>query len=340
MIGYVAAAAVTLALAAWFAWESRRRRTHPVTGGLHPDITLPFQQEFELYGNPFSHCSRKTRIVFAELGIAYQHHNIDLIETGSYQTISPAYLKINPAGLVPCLLHHGHPVYESDEILRYAAAQTGPQAARLVPDDPAARASMQRWIDYASLSSANPMGARATSAGGCVPGLTMPIFMTAIAYIPLRRILVGFLFHPDKKRPLFFCTARILGIRRMLKIAPLREMITDSREHMSRHLAALAAQLRESGGPWLVGAEYTLADVSWSCVLQRLEETGWLAYFKSRQEFNEVEAYWQRLQERPSWRSAITDKAHPIIEQASRDLKLLLAQDAAVRQALWGIGAG
>src|SRR5208282_3688966 len=144
---------ITILLVAWVAIEYRRRRTHPVSGGLHEEITLPHTQEFELYGNPFSHCSRKTRIVFAELGIDYLHHDIDLIETGWYQTISPAYLKINPAGLVPCLVHHGHPIFESDEILAYAAAHAGPSAPGLVPEAVQARSDMMWWIDYASLSS-------------------------------------------------------------------------------------------------------------------------------------------------------------------------------------------
>ncbi|RJF86499.1 hypothetical protein D3874_05225 [Oleomonas cavernae] len=86
----MAAALIPVAGAALvFAREKRRRRTHPVSGGLKADITLPHSEEFELYGNAFSHCSRKARLVLAELGIPYRHRHIDLIETGAYGTISP-----------------------------------------------------------------------------------------------------------------------------------------------------------------------------------------------------------------------------------------------------------
>jgi glutathione S-transferase len=335
-IWVVAAATIISITIAWFVIESRRRRTHPVSGGLHTEITFPHTQEFELYGNPFSHCSRKTRIVFAELGIDYRHHDIDLIETGSYQTISPAYLKINPAGLVPCLVHRGHPIFESDEILAYAAAHAGPSAQRLVPEAEQARWDMMRWIDYASLSSDDPMGGRAARAGSCIPGLTMPLFMTMIAHVPLPRIFVGLLFHPDKKRPAFFGAARIFGLRRMLRLTPLRRTIRDSRDHMRTHLAALEAQLRQIGGPWLLGADYTLADVSWSCLLLRLAETAWLDYFLARQDLAEIAAYWRRLQARPSWQAAITARRHPNIERGAADLQQMIENDPWVREALQG----
>ena len=58
-------------------------RTAP-TGGLHPEIQLPHRQEWELYHNSFSLCSKKLRVCMAELGLAYESHPIDLIETGSY----------------------------------------------------------------------------------------------------------------------------------------------------------------------------------------------------------------------------------------------------------------
>jgi glutathione S-transferase len=313
--------AFALALVAWFAIEKSRRRTHPVKGGLHRDITLPHTAEFELYGNAFSHCSRKTRLAMAELGIPYTHKPIDLIETGSYETLSPAYLKINPSGLIPTLVHNGHPVYESDDILAYAAAHARPGAAKLVPDDPDERARMQTWIDFCNLSSADPTGDMAYRMGSCVPPLTLPLFLTAIREIPLHRILVGLLFHPQKERPIFFTAGKLLGLKRMLAQKPLQQIMGQGRRHMPVHLARLDRALKESGGPWLLGDQFTLADITLACVLLRVDETGYLDRFVRNGDLKEVRAYYDRLRTRPSWQAAILNVTHPIIEQAVADLR-------------------
>ena len=73
-------------------WVSRWRQRqlglgHPGRYRLHAEILLPHDAEFELYGNAFSHCSRKTRLVMAELGIPFVHKPIDLIETAGAATV-------------------------------------------------------------------------------------------------------------------------------------------------------------------------------------------------------------------------------------------------------------
>jgi glutathione S-transferase len=327
-------AALAAAFALWFAFEKSRRKTHPVTGGLHPEIALPHTAEFELYGNAFSHCSRKTRLVMAELGIPYVHKPIDLIETGSYQTLSPAYLKVNPAGLIPTLVHNGHPIYESDDILAYAAKHARPAASKLVPDDPDARTRMQAWIDFCNLSSADPTGGMETRMGSCVPPLTIPLFITAIRYIPLNRILFGIFFHPDKKRPVFFFAGKLFGLKRMLAQKPLREIIGKGRTHMPRHLARLDRSLKESGDPWILGAQFTLADITLACVLLRVDETGFLDGFIKDGKLDAVRAYYDRLRTRESWQAAIKNVTHPIIEQAIADLRNQREADPEIARAL------
>lgn len=320
----------------WFLIEKSRRRTHPVAGGLQENITLPHTDEFELYANAFSHCSRKTRLVMAEAGVPYKYHQIDLIETGKYETIGAEYLKVNPSGLVPTLVHNGHPIYESDDILTYVADHAAPGAASLVPTDPGERTEMDRWLESGVISSDDPMANMQTHAGSCIPGLTFPVFITAIRYIPLRRILVGFLFHPDKKRPAFFSASRLFGLRTMLSQKPLQQMMHASRDHMRGHLVQLARQLESTNGPWILGEQYTLADVTWSCILLRVDETGWLDHFLKDEALAPVRTYYDALISRDSWKAAITDKGHPIVEKAEADLKKAIATDDQIAKALYG----
>lgn len=323
-------------LGVWFFVEKRRRKSYPMSGGLHEDISLPYEQEFELYGNSFSHCSRKTRIAMAELGIAYKHRPIDLIETGKYETISPHYLRVNPAGILPTLVHNGHPIYESDDILAYAAQQASGNAAPLVPADETARAEMQAWIDRASISSSDAMGAMERDAGACIPGLTMPIFMTSIRYIPLHKIAVGLLFHPDKVRPIFFTASKVRGLRAMLRMGSMQKIIHRSRDLMIRHLTEFQDHLTNKGGPWVMGNQYTLADVTWSCIFLRLDETGWLDHFFEQGNFDRLSSYYNQVKARPSWQAAILDKSHPIIDKASADLKRAISEDANIAHILRG----
>ena len=44
---------------------------------------------------------------------------VSLPSSGSFETKMPWYLRINPAGTVPVLIHDGHPVYESHEQILY-----------------------------------------------------------------------------------------------------------------------------------------------------------------------------------------------------------------------------
>ena len=321
------------ALAWW--WESSRRRRHPVPAGYRPEIEFPYSQEFELYHNAFSLCSMKTRLCLAELGVRYASHPIDLIETGSYENIRPAFLAVNPAGTVPVLVHKGHPVYESHEQIRYAADHTAPSSPQLVPADAALVEAMQRWVDRSSLTG-DPLREGDASAGNAVPGFTLPLFAAMIERIPTWRILEGLLFHFDKRRPVMFLVLKTLGLERFGRIAPAVAALSRSRAQMARHLDALEAQLEESGGPWILGPTFSLADVSWLVIFERLGQADLFHVFAGDGRRPRCTSYWQRLQARPAYREAITAHAHPTVTRGTERLREAKAADPALRALLEG----
>ena len=208
----------------WWAFEKTHRNTHPVAPGFQKDVQLAYQQEFELYHNALSLCSMKTRVCLAELQIPYKGHAIDLIETGSYETIRRRFLAANPAGTVPVLVHRGHPIYESHEQIRYAAAHAPLGSPSLVPADPARKAAMDQWIDASSLTD-DPIRHPETSIGNTVPRLTVQLFAAMIGEIPYRKILEGLLFHFDKRRPVLFLTLKARGLKRLHTLEPVVRMI-------------------------------------------------------------------------------------------------------------------
>ena len=94
----------------------------------------------ELYDHPVSPCAQKVRLVLAEKSIDYQLNPVDL---SAKQNLSPEYLKLNPAGLVPTLVIDGQPIPESTVICELLD-DLYPEVA-LRPADPFDLAQMRRW---------------------------------------------------------------------------------------------------------------------------------------------------------------------------------------------------
>jgi glutathione S-transferase len=313
----VLVAVTLLVVVAWYGWERSHRRTRPMAGGMHEDITLPHESEWELYHNALSLCSKKTRVCLAELGIEYKGHHIDLIETGSYENISRHFLAVNPAGLVPVLVHNGHPVYESHDQITYAAEHA--PRPQLIPADAGERERMRKWVDKASLFGDDPTQDLETSAGNCIPGLTVPLFSAMVQDIPYARILEGLLFHRIKLRPLLFLLMKLRGVDGIAGAARARLIVGRSRKGMHRHLDDLEAQLQSSGGPWILGAFFSLADVSWMVIFERLREAEWENVFLTEGR-TRTKKYWEALQARPSYRQGILAFGHATIDRGKERL--------------------
>ncbi len=253
-------------------------------------------------------------------------------ETGSYENISRHFLAVNPAALVPVLVHQGHPIYESHEIIRYAADHAPAGRPALVPDDPALEQEMQQWVDRASLEGDDPIAAAEESAGNAVPGLTVPLFAAMLPEIPVSRILEGLLFHRLRMRPLLFLAMKQTGLRGIARNVRMAAVHRKCARSMDAHLDALGAQLEKHGGPWILGDFFSLADVSWLVVLERIAEVDGEARFIARQP--SVAAYWERLKSRPSYRTAITEHAHPSVTRGTARIRQAKTDDPALREIL------
>lgn len=315
---------------AWYLYELSQRRTFPVTPGLHPEVDLPHTQEWEVYQNSLSICSKKLRVCMEELGVPHLSHHIDLIETGRYQNLSRGFLKVNPGFTVPVLVHRGHPVYESHEQIVYAAAHTGAKGAELLGETPELRAEVSRWVDFGALKG-NPLVGGEERAGNSAPGLTVPIFTAMLAYIPWWRLGEGLLFHGDRKRPLLFSILKLRGIHGLPP--PARRAIRSARRNMSTHLDSLEQTLGD-GRSWVCGETFTLADVSWMAILERLCEVDWIELFLGPGKRPQVAAYWERIQQRPSYHAALLSQRGPIAIQALSDLRAAKRSSPELREEL------
>lgn len=303
-----------------FLRERALRSTRPVPPGFQEHINLPFDAQWTLYHNPFSLCSKKIRVCLAEYGVPYDSIVIDLIETGRYQNISREFLKVNPAATVPVLLHNGHPIYESHEQLGYVAS-TVDEAGLLVPQDIQLRHVMDAWVQKTSLLGDDPIDSPETTAGNAAPGLTIPIFASMVAKIPTWKIVEGLLFHRIKQRAVFFLLMKLAGLQKVLSLKPVTGILNRSAKAMAIHLDDLEAQLGSSGGPWICGDQFTLADVGMMVILDRLREGDWLELLVHQRPV--LAAYWQKLQQRPSYQAGCTDFAHSLVTEATVELTAL-----------------
>src|SRR5437762_13666413 len=90
-----------------------------------------------------SSASRRVRLCLEEKGLAYESHVVDMANMEHH---SPEYLKINPNGVVPALIHDGKPLYESGTICEYVDEVFPDPPLR--PADAYDRATMRNWIRH------------------------------------------------------------------------------------------------------------------------------------------------------------------------------------------------
>ena len=96
-----------------------------------------------LYNNAYSTCSQKVRLVLAEKNIGWEDRQINFAKS---EHIAPDYLKLNPNGVVPTLVHDGEVVIDSSVIMEYLdEVFTDPPMA---PRDALGRARLRAWLRY------------------------------------------------------------------------------------------------------------------------------------------------------------------------------------------------
>lgn len=96
---------------------------------------------FTFYTAPLSGNGRKVHMFLEEVGAPYQLVRLDLMKS---EQKNPEYLKLNPNGKVPTLVHDDFVLWESNAILLYLAEQF--PAAKLLPTGAQDRARVFQWL--------------------------------------------------------------------------------------------------------------------------------------------------------------------------------------------------
>src|ERR1700738_5344796 len=186
-------------------------------------------QSLVLYNAPQSTCSQRVRFTLHEKNLAFSELRLDLF---SGDQLRPEYLKINPNGVVPSLVHNGRVIIDSAVIIEYLS-EVFPEPAALVPHDVVARAAMRSLIRYIDEVP--------------TPAVRVPSYN--IAFLPHYR---------DMSEGGFLAVAESKPLRKEFLLSMGRtgfsaEEMDKALERLRRAIARMSETLRASGGPWPVG---------------------------------------------------------------------------------------
>jgi glutathione S-transferase len=234
----------------------------------------------ELFHGHTSTCSQKVRICLAEKGLDFVSHHIDL---GRFEHLTPEYLAINPNGVVPALRHDGGIVIESTVICEYLD--------EVFPDNPLssgtalARATMRAWLRF--IDEVPSMAVR------------VPTFQNLIlpAYQRLSKEEFDRLADSMPVRKQF--------IMRMGQDGFSSAEYQGSVEQLDRSLRRMEKALES--GDWLLGDQYTIADICVLPVLHRMEEMSMAAMWQA--DLPRVTDWYARMIARPSFAKAFYPEA-------------------------------
>ena len=214
-----------------------------------------------------------------EKGVAWESRYIDLF---TFDQMEPAYLAINPAGVVPTLVHDGEPIRESTVINEYIdAAFDGPS---LTPADPVKAARMREFVRI------------------CEDEFPAIVFPTFVKYLlPKLRNRWGDdeLKKQAERRPeQFYRDVHGRGVRGEITDAEVQAC--DAR--LEKILDRMENMLTE-GGPWLVG-DLSLADIAVAPYFFRLIALGkddlWAASRRPH-----VHRWYERMAAREAYQRAV-----------------------------------
>jgi glutathione S-transferase len=231
------------------------------------------------FGN--SVCCQKVRVTLCEKGLEWQAIKVDLFRSEQYD---PNYLKLNPKGVVPTLVHDGKPVIESTLICEYID-ETFPEP-RLVPAEPWLRSQMRLWSKMVD--------------EGLFEGITeisfSAMFRERMRNMPQEMREIRFRNIGDPRRRDRFKSTYEMGVHSPYVLYAIAAY--------ERAFKLLEETLAESG-PWLVGARPTLADINLMPLLARLDYLGLLDLWIKERPF--VSGWWALAREWPSFRHGLSN---------------------------------
>ena len=226
-----------------------------------------------LYHFPGAICAHKVRVALAEKQVDWTSEIVTDLR-------DPGYLKLNPSGVVPTMVHDGVVLRESRIIGEYIAETFDGTA--LMPPTPIERYRARLWSKQVDDT------------------LHINVFILSFAAVFRERLLAI----PDEQ------------VAQRLPLDPMKRQIAQdilrdgwtspwvdrAVTRFEKLIADMAVVL--DGERWLAGGAYSLADCDVTAYVHRLGELGLESLWHDRPG---VRDWFDRVRERPSYRAGIVD---------------------------------
>jgi glutathione S-transferase len=229
----------------------------------------------KLYNAPHSTCSQKVRICLHEKGLPFEDIKLDLGK--NKDQLKPEYLKLNPNGVVPTLVDDGNVIIDSSVICEYLDEKH--PSPKLTPDDVVGRAKMRAWMRYLE---------EVPTAAVRVPSFNMG-FLPRFAGLDEKR----FRAEQSDIRPI-----RKHFYRRMTQKGFKRADVEAALEQIDSTCARMEQALE--AGPWLMGAQYTIADIVVTPSIDRMADLGYASIWNRK--YPRVTEWYERMKARPAFK--------------------------------------
>jgi len=226
-------------------------------------------------------CTQKVLLTLIEKGLPWTADYVDLFNNEQYR---PEYLKLNPKGVVPTLIHEGHAIVESTLICEYLD-QTFPQPS-LVPASAFERAQMRRWskhIDEGVFEATREISFSAMFRDK-MNGMTQE----------QRNGRFRNIGDPGRR-------ARMISTYELGCGSPFVEQGIFAFDKLFGEMEACLLD----GRPWLVGQNFSLADINVIPFAARLDYLAILDVWIKERPL--IAAWWQKAKSRPSFSGAIAN---------------------------------
>ena len=228
----------------------------------------------ELYHAATSTCSQKVRMTLAEKGLPFTNR---LVNLRTNENLAPEYLALNPNGVVPTLVHDGNVILDSSVICEYLdeVFPTPP----LGPSDPVGRAHMRKWLRFLEE----------------VPTAAIRVPTFHMALKPFAGVdQQTYRAERADVRPLRKHFYRKMGAK---GFSP--EEVEASLDGLDLTLRRMDEALAK--GPWLMGEQFSLADIVVIPTVDRLDDLGLAAMWSG---YPSVADWFSRIKARPSYTAA------------------------------------
>jgi glutathione S-transferase len=227
-----------------------------------------------LYNFPQSTCSQKVRIGLFEKGLEFEDR---ILRGDKFEQVSDWYLKINPNGVVPSLIHDDDIILDSSVILEYLD-ETFPEHCLTMPDA-VGRAHMRKWLRYFEEVP--------------TPAIRVPSFNDRIArrYDDMDDATYKAIADKHTVRKHFY--------RRLNKSRFSERETKEAMERLQESIDRVDKALSD-GRPWLMGENLTAADICFLPTIDRLNDLGYSDMWAERPH---IAAWYTRFGERPSYAS-------------------------------------